>query len=100
LSHPTVKQLQALKGFTWSEDYQGPVSEVNVLFWHALDELASTTEMFLAIDELEDVAPKTVQALEGGRGYFDALRTPRPHAVEIVLLKLARLKAGVDPDAQ
>lgn len=96
----TWKQLLALKDLVWADEYHGPINNADILLWTSLDELASTTELFIPIEDLEEVAPKTVQVLEGGREYFTGLSTPRPHALELVLLKLERHKAGLDPEAQ
>jgi hypothetical protein len=100
LNHPITTELQALKRVAWSDDYEGPITGLNIILWAALDELAATTELFIAIEDLEEAAPRTVQVLEGGREHFAALATPRPYPLELLLLKLERHKAGLDPEAQ
>ena len=77
---------------------EGPIVGETILLWGCLDELASMAELSIAIQDLEEVAPRLVDILEDGRDHFVGLNTPRPLAVELVLTKLARHRAGLDPD--
>jgi hypothetical protein len=97
MTYLTIKQLQGLKGFLWDDNITSAISGTNVLTWHALEELGSMLELSIPVEQLEDVAPKALQVLEDGRAYFQGLGVPRPHAVELIWLKLERLKAGLDP---
>jgi hypothetical protein len=100
LSVITVKQLQALKNTVYADNINTQISNANVLLWHAIEELASMVELFLPLDGAAEIAPKAIDVLTGGREHFEALHVPRPYAVEVVLLRLERLHAGLDPDGQ
>jgi hypothetical protein len=100
LSHITVKQLQDHEGTIYADNIYTHISSENILLWHALEELASMIELFLPLEDAAEIAPKAIDVLTGGREYFQALQVPRPYAVEVVLLQLERLQAGLDPFGQ
>ena len=96
----TIKQLQDLEGSVWAEKISNEITTTNTLFWHAASELASMIELFLPVEQAREVAPEAIWTLEGAAEYFEDLGVPRPHTVAALLLRLDRLKAGLDPDGE
>ena len=96
----TVKQLQDLEGVVHADNIRTHITGGNILLWHALEELGSMVELFLPLADAVEIAPKAIDVLTGGQEHFQALHVPRPYSVEVVLLRLSRLQAGLDPDAQ
>jgi hypothetical protein len=96
----SIGELYDFKGVIWDDNIRKEITGPNVLLWHTLEELSSMLELYIPLDALEEIAAKAVEMLEGGQEYFRDLRVPRPHATELVLLRLERFKAGLDPDGE
>lgn len=96
----SIKQLEQLKGVVWEDFVDEPIDGPFVLFWHAMKELASVLSTYVDLGDVLQEAPYAILVLFGGADYFAERGTPRPYAVERLLLQLDRLNAGLDPDGE